>query len=584
MKMWFMNIMMLLFFCFESSTGNVTVQFNSRNFHNILHWDPAKSDFPGQRLLYSVKYRSDDSDQSYKIKDECQNITALYCDLTAETPSVYDVYYQAKVLVNGRTHGSTKTRFKPSEHTILGPPILSTSTTESSLFVNATLPVGPNGVSIADIIINGRKVPSETKFIYILNLNYPDGAAMHVESHSGQFIIDLKKKSYYCGTVIYKPSSNWGRPSSESASFCVTLPENPWLLLRWLLLSAAAVVALVIVSAVCTCKYVKGGKSKSMTQALKEATASGAPKILQDPDKNLVISQVEVCPHMDETVYAKIQMNKNGSSVRNGGYSPQDIPFPPWQDHTGSSVDTRTRRTPNPEDTSAQSSDIYSSVAVLPKEDNDIQQVVTERGEVVHHLIARDARPLPDADSCDSNPHGKLLLHTVRDINGQLVLPLLNFQLQSSNSDAICPSNQERKPLLSDLIPSKDESSLASLLSLNSSEWSDSGCDDSTATTPTHSYCNTHFPPSQPLIPDSDKECETTLSSDVSFESGYKENWMPKLCNEPSIIDSCRRTGYMWTCNGSKMEEDDDEEVEDQGELQKSRPIFLGSWTIRIQE
>lgn len=165
-------------------------------------------------MYYSLY--SDDSDQSYKIKDECQNITALYCDLTAETPFVYDVSYHAKVLVNGRTHGSTETRFKPSEHSknthtqsyislhlivrtiisqyssihlffphlhlfsiaILGPPILSTSTTESSLFVNATLPVGPNGVSIADIIIKGRQVPSKTKFFYTLNLHYPDWAAM----------------------------------------------------------------------------------------------------------------------------------------------------------------------------------------------------------------------------------------------------------------------------------------------------------------------------------------------------------------------------------------------------------------------
>lgn len=283
---------------------------------------------------------------------------------------------------------------------------------------------------------------------------------------------------------------------------------------------------------------------------------------------------------MDEIVYAKIQMNKNGPSVRNGDYSPQDIPFPPWQDHTGSSVDTRTCRTPNSEDTSAQSSDIYSSVAVLPKENDDIQEAVTER-EVIHHVIARDARPLPDADSCDTNPDGKLLLHTVRDINGQLMLPFLNFQSQSSNSDATCRSNKEKKPLLSDLIPSMDQSSLASLLSLNSSEWSDSGCDDSSLTTPTHSYCNTHFSPSQPLIPDSDKECEPTLSSDVSFESGYKQNWMPELCSG-SIIDSCRRTNYMWTCNGSKMEDNDNEEV--QGEVEKSRPIFLGSWTIRIQE
>lgn len=89
-------------------TTSYNTQGLSWNINNILCYQNLI-------ILYYSLY-SDDSDQSYKIKDECQNITALYCDLTAETPFVYDVSYHAKVLVNGRTHGSTETRFKPSEH------------------------------------------------------------------------------------------------------------------------------------------------------------------------------------------------------------------------------------------------------------------------------------------------------------------------------------------------------------------------------------------------------------------------------------------------------------------------------------
>lgn len=61
-------------------------------------------------IVYWTDYRGDDQD--YLIKDECQNITSLSCDLTAETPSVYDVYYRAKVMVNGTCYDIT-TFFKP---------------------------------------------------------------------------------------------------------------------------------------------------------------------------------------------------------------------------------------------------------------------------------------------------------------------------------------------------------------------------------------------------------------------------------------------------------------------------------------
>lgn len=61
--------------------------------------------------LYCMFY-SDAVEQQFQIKEDCQNITVLFCDLTTETPSVPDVHYQAQVYVNGNIHGST-IRFKP---------------------------------------------------------------------------------------------------------------------------------------------------------------------------------------------------------------------------------------------------------------------------------------------------------------------------------------------------------------------------------------------------------------------------------------------------------------------------------------
>lgn len=50
--------------------------------------------------------------EEYKRKAGCQNITALFCDLTDVTPAIPDVYYWARVFVNDELHGST-TRFSP---------------------------------------------------------------------------------------------------------------------------------------------------------------------------------------------------------------------------------------------------------------------------------------------------------------------------------------------------------------------------------------------------------------------------------------------------------------------------------------
>lgn len=56
---------------------------------------------------------SDAEGQSYQIKEGCQNITALSCDLTSETPSVDDVHYWAQVWVNSHCLGVTNPKFKP---------------------------------------------------------------------------------------------------------------------------------------------------------------------------------------------------------------------------------------------------------------------------------------------------------------------------------------------------------------------------------------------------------------------------------------------------------------------------------------
>nr|WEY35871.1 interleukin 22 receptor subunit alpha-1 [Sebastes schlegelii] len=556
--MWSIKVIILLLFCYASlSTGNGRVYFVSKNFYNILHWDPVEPAIPGEKVLYSVTHWSDAEKQLFQIKEECQNITALSCDLTAETPSVDSVYYRARVYSNGSLYGSTK-RFKPTEYTILGPPILSNFTTVSSLHVNVTLPLGPNGVSVADIITNSRNGPVKTEMVYTLKITKPEWAAQVNKTTTGRFVINLKNnQTEYCGYVVYQPRPVWGHSESERADFCATLPGDPLIFLPWLLVSAALLTAIIITSVVFVCNYVKGGKKKSMPDLLVSSSfCVSPPRVLQSTDTNLIISKAEICVQCDQTVYATIRMKPNMPSVGPGGYSPQDIPCQPGQDSSGSSVGTGARSpTPNQEDTSAQSSEIYSVIAVHP-----------------------------DLDPCESNPARPLQLQTVRDADGQLVLPSLIFQLQNSTDDAVSSLNPERKPLLSDLIDSKMEGpTLASLKSFDGSEWSDSGCDDSTVTTPTQPYCNTNYCPSQPISPYFHQGCQNTPPSDAIFELGYKQNGMPAILLETATKDSCeyRKTDYRWTWTGPKKEEEGDEDEHRGGEEGQT---LLGGLMVQIQE
>nr|XP_046254372.1 uncharacterized protein LOC124064190 [Scatophagus argus] len=599
--MWSMRVIILhLFYCACLSTKTGSVYFISRNFNNTLHWDAANPAFPGENVnyMYSVQYKSDAKGQSFQMKEGCQNITALSCDLTAETPSLPDVHYWAKVFVNGLFYNYTRVRFKPFADTILGPPTLSIKTTVSSLYVNVNLPLGPNGVSIADIITKSKNGPVKTSIIYTLKITHPKWAEVTCENSTGKFVINLKNnKTNYSGYVFYTPNSERGRPESEKAYFSVTLPDDPLMFLPWFIAAAALLVVIVIISVVCMCIYVNGGKTKSIPHKL-VTTSSIPPSVLQSLDSDIIISKPEFCSQSEKTVYAQIRTKPTVSSAGVGGYSPQDTPCQAWQDTSGSSVDTGAHSSaPIPEDTSAQSSENYGAVvAHVPTEEKDFQQATIkdratsntplissggswDKGGISPKLTSHGVPPIHNPGPFD-NPNRPILLHAVRDSNGQLILPSLIFQLESSTGDT------QRKPLLSDLIDSQGEGpSLASLQSLDGSEWSDSECDNSTLNTPTQLYCNTHYSPSQPVAPDSWPGCQNTPSNGDISESDYKQNWISAICLENKVKYHCeyRKTNCQWTWADPKREEEREEE-EDRGGEEGSRPILLGDWAVKIQE
>nr|XP_019948229.1 PREDICTED: uncharacterized protein LOC109633078 [Paralichthys olivaceus] len=590
--MWSVDVLILLLFCYAClSIGNEKVRFVSKNFHNILHWDPVEPTSAGEKVLYSVQYMSYDGEQ-FQIKPECQNISALTCDLTAETPSVPDVHYHAKVLVNGRVLGRTVTRFKPIAETTLGAPNLTTYTTVSSLFVNVTLPLGPNGVSVAEIISKSKNGPSKVGIIYTLHITEPEWAALVNENTTGRFVINLKNnRTKYCGHVFYKPFSEYGRAVSEKALFCVTLPDNPQMLLPWLYSIAAFLVVVIVISVTWTCNYLKGGKKANIPQSLKVTTSGIFKHQKQSSDNRIIISTPVVsCP---SELYPSIQVKPHVSSDRFGGYSPQDMPFLAWQGSSGSSEENGAHSpTSNQLEMSSQSSEIYSSVAAhIPVDKNQhVQQATTDETETCNlplpfsselcdkggpKLMSHGVHPLPDLDACETNAAIPLQLHTVRDDNGQLVLPSLTPQLQNCTGDTL------GKPLLSALIDSDEEGPfLASLHSLESMERWDSGCVDSTVNTPTQPYANSHYFQSQAPVPHLSPQCQNTPSCD---ETGYKQNWMPAILHDAASKDNSeyRRTNCKW--NWTPPKEEEEGEGDDGGE-ERSKQIVLGSWMVQIQE
>ncbi|XP_060936989.1 interferon lambda receptor 1 [Limanda limanda] len=540
--MWSVDVIILLLFCYAClSTGNGEVRFVSKNFHNVLHWDPVAPTSSGEQVLYSVQY---DGEQ-FQMKQECQNISALTCDLTAETPSVPNVDYIAKVLVNGSMIGRTNPRFKPIAETTLGAPNLSTHANVSSLFVNVTLPLGPNGVSVADIISNSKSGPSQTVIEYTLQITEPKWAALVSEGTTGHFVINLKNNgTKYCGHVVYKPFAEYGRNLSEEASFCVTLADIPGMLTPWLIAMAALLVAIITTSVAWTCNYVKGGKKTDLPGSLGTTSGTSKHQVLQSPDVRIISTPV-VCSPSYKAPFTSIQLKTHASSDRVGGYSPQDMPFQAWKDSTGTSEDTGEHSpTSSHPGTSGQSSEIYSSVAVHP-----------------------------DPNACESN--AAICLDTLRDTNGQLVLSSLAPLLQS------CPGDTGRTPLLSSLIDSTEERPL--LASLNSFDSSDSGCDDGTVNSPAQPYANSHYIASHVSVPHLNLQGQEAPSCDAVFGTGYKQNWLPAILHKAASKDICgyTRTNYRrnWT---PPKEEEEGEEDDDRGE-ERSRQI-LGEWLVQLQE
>ncbi|XP_044092625.1 interleukin-22 receptor subunit alpha-2 isoform X2 [Neovison vison] len=198
------------------------VHFQSRNFHNVLHWQPGRA-CTSNSSIYFVQYKTYGQRQ-WKNKENCWGILEFFCDLTNETSDIQEPYYgRVRTTSAGIHSGWTMTRrFTPWWETRIDPPVMNMAQVNGSLLVILHAPDLPyrdqkgKNVSIEDyyelvyrVFIINNSLEKEQK-VY-------EGAGRVVE------IGALAPGSSYCVVAeIYQPIL--GRRSQRSKERCVELP------------------------------------------------------------------------------------------------------------------------------------------------------------------------------------------------------------------------------------------------------------------------------------------------------------------------------------------------------------------------
>ncbi|XP_030215586.1 interferon lambda receptor 1 [Gadus morhua] len=556
------------------AVGDKMPYFVSRNFYNVLHWNHTEED---EGLLYSVMTRSTVDGAPLLRKSGCQNISGRSCDLTADTPPLPGVEYHALLYANGRFLEKS-VRFNPVADTVLGPPLLSLRVSGSSLHLNVTLPPGPGGVALQDLL-KGSRTRSTTDPVvgYTLTVTDPDWAALVNDSLTGRYVLQLKNNdTRYCGHVVYKPNFLFGRPPSDPETFCVIMPRGRWAEVPWVLLAGGLVLVPGVLTSLLVYLYTHPRKKPRLPSSMGSWGPPPWPRLLAPSDLVLVCSVPEVGPCAPRPVPPWLV------ATPPGGYSPQGDPCEDdaWglgaADHSGGSASSGGRGPSTP----TQSSGGYAQVVV-----RETGQDPRHRPEGTPNGDAGGHQATPPSGPGDAPP-GPLVLQALRNQQGVLVLSMGAFQAPAGGGE------EEQEKLLGEG-GYKAQGPPHMLLSLSvggSEDWG-SGCDQSAATTPTllsvHSggsptLLSVHSGGSPTLLSVHSGGSPTLLSvhsggsptlwapEPDSAASGYKQNWFPvgeSPCSDQRGALPCSRPEGRG-------------EEEEKGGGQDS----LRDWIVRVQE
>ncbi|KAI1894839.1 hypothetical protein AGOR_G00119880 [Albula goreensis] len=316
------------------------VCFKSRDFHNILHWKEPSSTM-AKPVLYSVQYKIY-GEEGWSDKKECQNITALSCDLTEETNNIREHYY-ARVTANCVVIGCSK-RFSPLQNTVLGPPTVSISRGLRSLNLTVKMPTGPdNKTAVGDYIPSSRVT-------YLVNLTH-HGWTDTVRTNSSQIHFNhLEKNQKYQLSVQYVLIS---KRQSEALKVVARTLDDPESLTIIIIVSVllAALILLSVLLGVCQMSV---RRKSPIPVSLNLADSGRSLPPLQYPAES--ITALEVYTHV-----TPVSVCKNPSP-----YTPQDATADPGEEPWHCQSYLGQQGEPSERSNSIRSSTNYSLVFVQP--------------------------------------------------------------------------------------------------------------------------------------------------------------------------------------------------------------------------
>ncbi|XP_028638443.1 interleukin-22 receptor subunit alpha-2 isoform X1 [Grammomys surdaster] len=198
------------------------VQFQSRNFHNILHWQPGSS-VSSNGSIYFVQYKMYGQRQ-WKDKIDCWGTTVLFCDLTNETLDPYEPYYGRVMMAWAGSHSAwTRTaRFTPWWETKLDPPVVTITRVNASLRVFLRPPELPNRNQ------TGKNTSMENYYnlvyrVFTINNSLEKEQKVYEGTQRAVEIEGLTPHSSYCvAAEMYQPM--FDRRSPRSKERCVQIP------------------------------------------------------------------------------------------------------------------------------------------------------------------------------------------------------------------------------------------------------------------------------------------------------------------------------------------------------------------------
>ncbi|XP_040305003.1 interleukin-22 receptor subunit alpha-2 [Herpailurus yagouaroundi] len=198
------------------------VHFQSRNFHNILHWQPGRA-CTSNSSIYFVQYKMYGQRQ-WKNKEDCWGILESFCDLTNETSDIQEPYYgRVRTISAGIRSGWTMTqRFIPWWETKIDPPVMNITQVNGSLLVILHAP----GLPYRDQ--KGKNVSTENYYelvyrVFIINNSIGKEQKVYEGAHRVVEIRVLAPHTAYCVVAeMYQPMLD--KRSRRSEEKCVELP------------------------------------------------------------------------------------------------------------------------------------------------------------------------------------------------------------------------------------------------------------------------------------------------------------------------------------------------------------------------